>query len=303
MTDHRLVPGPRAMAGAVAVGALGAWGSAVAADDERLAGLAPADQAIAREMTAFIARMEDRHFERIGALNGGATFEVLEHSTDDTDYLVRVTRGTVVEKAGTMVAIGKKAQPGRIPGTLLWSRFYSLDVHPKSPRAGMLHATVVVQFYDGGRSYAGGWLGVMNGTRVEEDMAALRAVTDTHFTGHGRDPAVYRQLMVKGTDDTVSQFRRRPDDSGVSFYGPPVFPGDTARSYRFIAELFERFVDTYLDGVAKRAVEPFTPADVAAQDAMRRRWLVDQFLSDPFSSKLVPFEVWSAANVPPVVRF
>jgi coproporphyrinogen III oxidase len=101
----------------------------------------------------------------------------------------------------------------------------------------------------------------------------------------------------------VTEFRRRPDDSGVSFYGPPVFPGDTARSYEFVAELFDQFTSAYMDLVSKRARDSYTPADLAAQDTMRKRWLVDQLFSDPFASKLVPFEVWSLANVPPVVKF
>jgi hypothetical protein len=36
---------------------------------------------------------------------------------------------------------------------------------------------------------------------------------------------------------------------------------------------------------------------------MRKRWLVDQLFSDPFASELVPFEVWSLANVPPTINF
>jgi coproporphyrinogen III oxidase len=280
-----------------------AWVTCLAADDERLLKLPPDEQAVARDMTDFITRMEEKYFKRIAGMNGGASFETLEQSTDDSDYLVRVTRGPVVEKAGTMISTGKKAQPGRMPGVLAWSRFYSLDVHPRTPLVGMLHATVVVQFYEGGQSFAGGWLGVMNGTRNPEDMALLKGVTDAHFARYGKDPAIYRRLIVKGTEDTVTAFRRRPDDSGVSFYGPPVFPGDTAKSYQFVAELFGQFTDAYLDLVAKRARESYSPADLAAQDEMRKRWLVDQLFSDPFASKLVPFAVWSMSNVPPVIKF
>lgn len=280
-----------------------AWNRSMAADDKRLLKLPPDEQAIARRMTEFVARMEDKYFARISELNGGATYETLERQTDDTDYLVRVTRGPVVEKAGTMIAAGKKTQPGRIQGVLAWSRFYSLDVHPRTPLVGMLHATVVVQFYEGGQSFAGGWLGVMNGTRNAGDMAGLKALTDAHFAKYGKDPAIYRRLIIKGTEDTVQDFRRRPDDSGVSFYGPPVFPGDTAQSYEFVAELFDQFTGAYLDLVARRARDSYSPADLAAQDAMRKRWLVDQLFSDPFASKLVPFEVWSLSNTPPVIKF
>jgi coproporphyrinogen III oxidase len=134
-------------------------------------------------------------------------------------------------------------------------------------------------------------------------MAGLAALVDRHFAEHGRDPAIYRRLMVKGTEDTVSAFRRRPDPSGVSFYGPPLFPGDVGRSYDFVEGLFEKFTDGYLDLVPRRATQPVTARDRARQDEMRKRWLVDQLYSDPFSSRLVPFEVWSLANVPPTIRF
>lgn len=67
----------------------------------------------------------------------------------------------------------------------------------------------------------------------------------------------------KGTDDTLTAFRRKPDPSGVSFYGLPLFPGDVARSYELIESLFEKFTDAYLDMIAKRAAAPVTPDDVA----------------------------------------
>lgn len=283
-----------------------AWTVSRAATDERLMKLSADDQVVARNLTEFIGRMEDKYFKSVAKLNGGATFETLEKQTDDSDYLVRVTRGPVVEKAGTMISAGKKAQPGRAtpPGAVLaWSRFYSIDIHPKTPLVGMLHATVVAQFYEGGQSFAGGWLGVMNGTRNAEDMTALKAVTDAHFAKYGKDPTLYRKLIIRGTEDTVHEFRRRPDDSGVSFYGPPVFQGDTAKSYQFIAELFDQFTDAYMGIVARRAKDAYTPADLLAQDQMRKRWLIDQLFSDPFASKLVPFEVWSLSNVPPVIKF
>jgi hypothetical protein len=275
--------------------------------DSRLERLSPDHQALARRMVAFMERADRKYFARAQALNGAtaapAAGDVLNRETDDSIYDVRVTRGPVVEKLGRMVAEGKKTQPGRREGELVWSRFYSIDVHPQTPLVGMLHATLVLQFYADGTGFAGGWLGVMNGTRLDDDMQVLARVVDSHFAAYGRDPAVYRRLIVKGTEDTITEFRRRPDPSGVSFYGPPVFPGDVARSYELIEGLFEKFTDAYLDLVPKRTGVPVTADDVVRQDAMRKRWLVDQLYSDPFASKLVPFEVWSLANVPPTVRF
>jgi len=275
--------------------------------DPRLERLSPGHQVLARRMVVFMDRADRKYFARAHDLNGTpATLvagDALKRETDDSLYDVRVTRGPVVEKLGRMIAEGKKTQPGRREGELVWSRFYSIDVHPRTPLVGMLHATLVLQFYEDGTGFAGGWLGVMNGTRIEEDMAALTSLVDSHFASYGKSPAVYRNLIVKGTEDTISEFRRRPDPSGVSFYGPPVFPNDVARSYELIEGLFEKFTDAYLDLVPKRTGVTVTADDVVRQDAMRKRWLVDQLYSDPFASKLVPFEVWSLANVPPTVRF
>lgn len=278
------------------------------AEDVRLARLSPENQALARRMVDFIARADRKYFDRVGKLNGNpgtapAPGDVLQRETDDSIYDVRVARGPVVEKFGRMVAEGTKTQPGRIQKELVWSRFYSIDVHPKTPLVGMLHATLVVQFYEDGTGFAGGWLGVMNGTRIDEDMQALTRVVDDQFARYGKSPALYRKLIVKGTEDTISAFRRRPDPSGVSFYGPPVFPQDLAKSYELVEGLFEQFTDAYMDIIPRRADQAFTAEDVSRQEVMRKAWLVDQLFSDPFASKLVPFEVWSLSNVPPVIRF
>lgn len=274
-----------------------------AAADPRLEKLSAEHRTLAQRMVDFMQRADQRYFSRTAVLNGGLTTETLSRETDDSIYDVRVARGPVAEKMGRMIAEGKKTQPGCTEGELTWGRFYSLDFHPTSPLVGMLHATLVLQFYTDGTGLAAGWLGVMNGTRIEADMHALGKVVDEHFARSGRDPAVYRRLIVKGTAETNAKFRRRPDPSGVSFYGPPVFPGDVARSYEFIEALFERFVDEYFEIVARRASDRYTAEDLARQDEMRKRWLIDQLFSDPFASALVPFEVWSLANVPPVVKF
>ena len=293
-----------------ATGAL-LWGSltmaATGSIDVRLERLAPEHRALALRMVGFMDRADQKYFARAQALNGGVALtgpqDTLSRETDDSIYSVRVARGPLVGKLGRMLAEGTKTQPGRREGVLVWSRFYSIDVHPQTPLVGMLHATLVLQFYEDGSGFAGGWLGVMNGTRVDEDMQLLTSVVDQQFASYGKSPAVYRGLMVKGTEDTIAAFRRKPDPSGVSFYGPPVFPGDVARSYELIEGLFEKFTDAYLDLIPRRAAAPVTATDLASQEAMRKRWLVDQLYSDPFASKLVPFEVWSLANVPPTVSF
>jgi coproporphyrinogen III oxidase len=278
---------------------------AVSAADARIAQLPADEQALAQRMTDFIKRTDAKYFARIEAINGGGTDEIMTMASDYSDYDIRVTRGPVVEKAGRMLAAGKKKSPGRAPdmGTLTWGRFYSLDIHPKTPLVGMLHATIVLQFYEGGKSAVGGWLDVMPGTRIEEDIAILHELVDSHFADFDKDPKLYRRLMCKGTEDTVAEFRRKPSCSGVSFYGPPVFRGDTEKSYVFVEVLFDAFVAAFLDITEQRADDPYTAADLTAQDEMRKRWLIDQLYSDPFASKIVPFEAWFMANVPPVIKF
>jgi hypothetical protein len=62
-------------------------------------------------------------------------------------------------------------------------------------------------------------------------------------------------------------------------------------------------VDAYLKIVEKRQGSPFSPEDLAAQDAMRRNWLEDQLFADEWTKSVVPYEVWSLANVPPTIKF
>lgn len=251
----------------------------------------------------FVATMDAKYFGQVEALNGSIEFEDRTANTEYSDFDLRVARGDVMEKAGRMLSDGKKLSPGRGDGVLTWGRFYSLDMHPKTPLVGMLHATIVLQMFEDGSVATGGWLGVMPGTRIEADLDLLKQVTDDYFAERGKDPTLYRKLICKGTDETIAEFRRQPACSGVSFYGPPVYRGDPEASLRFIAGLFDEFVGTYMSIVEERADDPFTAADITAQDDMRRRWLIDQLFSDPFASKIVPFEVWSFANNPPVIKF
>lgn len=283
-------------------------GPASHADDVRMERLSPANKALAQRMLASVARWDQKYRDRAVALNGGPSApktqpETLHRETDYSIYDVWVTRGPVIEKLGGMLAEAKQQQPGRQGSPLVWSRFYSLDYHPKSPLVGMLHSALVLQFYEDGTGFVGGWLGVMNGTRNEHDMAQLTKVVDDRFTKFGKSPELYRQLMLKGPDKADPAYLRRPDPSGVSLYGPPIFPGDTAKSYELAEGLFEQFDDAYLEIVARRAAQSYTAEDEVRRDEMRKRWLTDQLFADPFSSKVVPFEVWSLADMPPVIRF
>jgi coproporphyrinogen III oxidase len=292
--------------GFICAGALLAFPAPVvysAADDVRLEQLPPDHRELAEWLNAFVDRMDEVHFGRVGKLNGELIFEDRNFTTVWSEHEVRVTRGRVMEKAGRLYSMGKKQRAERGGREIVWSRFYALDMHPKTPLVGMLHAAIVLQFFGDGSSYAGGWLGTMPGAKIDEDLSFLSQATENYFAANEVDLTIYRQLVCKGTDDTVAQYRRLPACVGASFYGPPIFPGDTGKSLKFIAGFYDLFVGAYMDIVEKRVDDPFTEADILAQDKMRKRWLTDQMLSDPYSSVQIPFEVHSFWNAAPTIKF
>jgi len=248
--------------------------------------------------------MDKKYLARVYGLNGKSDSKSKNITSDYSDYDIKVTRGAVVEKMGRMLATGKKASPkNRMPGNLVWGRFYSLDAHPKSPLVGMLHATIVVQFFDSGMSFAGGWLGIMPGTRIEGDLNQLKQSVDSIFAKHNISPDYYRNLICKGDPKEIKRkWRRKPACVGVSFYGRPPFQS-TEKNFDLVSKAFVDFVDVYMGLVEKHKDSPYTESDVMAQDTMRREWLIDQLFSDPYSSKIVPFEAWTLANVPPIIKF
>ena len=274
-----------------------------AADDYRLDQLPPEQRELAEWFNAFLIQIDEKYFGRVAEMNGELVLNDREFSTEWSEHEVRVTRGAVMEKAGRLYSMGKKQRAERGGREIVWSRFYALDMHPRTPLVGMLHAAIVLQFFGDGSSYAGGWLGTMPGARLEADLGLLKRATDDYFAAAAVDVEIFRRLVCKGTDDTVPDFRRLPACVGASFYGPPVYRGDTGKTLNFIAGFYDLFVEIYMDIVEKRADDPFTDADILAQDKMRKRWFMDQVFSDPYSSVQIPFEVHSFWNAAPVVKF
>ena len=279
---------------------------------ERLDALTSDNRIIAEDLITFMQTSDDKYFAWVNKINQQNLPENdgprisdknFDWTTEYSDYNIRVVRGPVVEKTGRMLSEGKMTSPGRGDKDLVWGRFYSIDIHPKTPLVGMLHATLVLQFFEDNSIATGGWLDMMPGTKIPEDLEFLKQTTDDYFAENNADTALYRRLVCKGTEDTIEYWRRRPSCSGVSFYGPPVFRDSGEKSYMFIKGMFTEFVDAYMQLVEKRMDDSFSEEDVLAQETMRHRWLIDQLFSDPYASKIVPFEVWSAANVPPTIKF
>jgi coproporphyrinogen III oxidase len=271
---------------------------------ERLDEVTAEQQELASRFQTFIDRMEAKYFARMEALNGATTFEEKYISTDYAEWDMRVARGPVVQKGGRMLGMTTKEAPNT-PGRddTVWSRFYSLDIHPKTPLVGQIHAVILLQLYPDGTSYAAGWLGVLPGTRVEEDLDYLKETMDSVFAKHEKDSSLYRQLICKGTEDTIAEFRRKPACVGASFYGPPIYRESASKSLDFMMDAYEGFTDAYFDTIERRQDDPVTETDIVAQKRMRKEWIVDQLFSDPYASETVPFEVWSFGNVAPEIHF
>ncbi len=273
---------------------------------DQLDALSAEDQAFANRFLAFLQQVDDMAFGRTAQMNGTEVSENLNMSNDHADYDIRVARGPVVEKIGRTRSITKKTtRPFEQPS--LWSRYYLIDVHPKSPLVGMLHAAIVVQFHVDGGSTIAGFLDVLETAHHEEDLAYIRQAMDAVFAKHNVDPAPHRRLSRKGHDEddplSVDNSKRRKTTMvGGSFYGNPLRTVNE-ENFKFMTEAYETMLDAYLTVVERRADDPYTAADLEAQDRMRKNWFEDRFFSDPYTSSVTPYEAWSLYSLPPTVKF
>jgi coproporphyrinogen III oxidase len=268
--------------------------------------LSQEDAALARQFLAFLEHVDAKAFAATARMNGTEAAETRNMSSEYADYAIKVARGPVVEKIGRTRTITKK--PTReFERPNLWSRYYLLDIHPKSPLVGMLHAAIVVQFYDDGTSTIAGFVDVLETANRDADLAFIRQAMDRVFARHGVDPGPHRRLSKKGhdEDDPLSvdnSKRRRTTMVGGSFYGYPLREVNNA-NLAFMTEAYEAMLDAYFAVVAKRADDPYTDADLLAQDRMRQNWLEDRFFSDPYTTSVTPYDAWSLYSLPPNVKF
>jgi len=271
--------------------------------NDGIEGLNEEQQAYAARTLKFIDDMDARHFARAAEIDATLKLESKDFNYDFARYETHVGRGDVVEKMGRMTGIVFKPT-GDVQSPTVFGRYFGIDVHPKNPNLGMLHAAFLVQYYPDGKSAVGGTLNVLPGAFREEDLAMLKAALDEVSEKHGVDIEPLRDRVCAGTEMAVdAKFRRRLACVGASFFGFPMLAVNE-ENFLYVTEAYDRFVETFLMLVDKRKDEPFTDDHIAKQDAMRRNWLEDQLFADPYAaSGITPYEVWSTSFSPPVVKF
>jgi len=184
-----------------------------------------------------------------------------------------------------------------------WNQYFEINIHPKSPLVGFFHGTTYLMFFKNGTSALAGYLDVTPASWNDEDVSALKRAVEDVFAKHKRDIQPYRHELCESEFGAKShRDNLKASCSGVSFYARPMMEA-TSENLRFVGEVYEVYLTAYAETLQRRAAQPYGAAEVVQQDEMRRRWFNDQMFADTFSTKVVPFEVWSMANLPPAVKF
>ena len=259
--------------------------------------LNPEQAALADEMLRFIKQMDGKHAALVEKLNGHREVETKSFQDENSDYEIKVSRGDVIEKTGFTTSVTKL---GVAPYTedAIWSRVITINTHPKTPLVGYLHAFVSFQYNTNGTSSIGGWMDVIPAVRNEEDLDYIRQSIDSVFDKFGVDSSPYRKAVCSG------QRREHlgPACVGVSFYAPP-FLSITSDNVALVNETFAELFDAYAVILEKRADQVFSESDLIAQDVLRRKWLEDQMMYDPYAQSVIPHKVRSFANYPPAIKY
>jgi coproporphyrinogen III oxidase len=258
--------------------------------------------ALAERYLDFLSTIDAKYFARAEALNNETPSEIKRFSYDFGDYEVKVNRGQVIEKMGRMLTEAKKpVLPFQKP--TVFSRHIVLDVHPQSPLLGTLHMTLLLQYEADGTSAIMGWFDVLSSSNRDEDLAALKAAMDQVFAEHDADAAPYRARLCGGSGMAIHRARRKSDCAGLSFQGMPMLEA-TEENFELVTGAFDRFLDAYFTLIERRRDEPYSNAETAAQQTMRREYFEFNLTSDLFfSNGYPPFEAWSLVVAPPTVSF
>jgi coproporphyrinogen III oxidase len=178
-----------------------------------------------------------------------------------------------------------------------------LAAHPKSPLVGTMQASFVVEFHKDGNSMVAGMIDIMPAATSEEDLAEIKSAVEAVYQAHGVDGAKYRQRScVASAEELNVEHRRKAACVGGNFFGRDPM-AVTEANFEFMTEIYQTFVESFLAIVEKRQNDPYTEADLALQDEMRRGWLEDRLFADPNTTQFAPWEAWSLYSLPPVVKF
>lgn len=262
--------------------------------------LTPGQAVVARQMLVFMDEVEREFFDRVKSLNGKVSIASETVDPGNAHYEIRVTRGKTIEKAAVMTAITQAEKPPFVMGGR-WNRFFEVAVHPKTPRVGMLHATLVVQVAENGSSTIAGTIDMMKAAQPDEDLAWFRSGRDEVFLRHGVDPAKYVVGGCGKPNEGGWKWHRPSTCTGASIFGASL--DVTEKNFAFVADVFRSGMQNYFELLDRRRRDRYGDAELRAQDFMRRRWLEDQLFWDVLSKNFVPYEAWSAVNAPPIVRY
>jgi coproporphyrinogen III oxidase len=276
------------------------WSQPAAANDDEFAKLTAGQTAKAKRALEFLDEMEALYFGAVAKLNGNDDIESVDINDEFALRNVKVMRGPVVEKAGRMRTHTLKPKAD-FQDVRLWTRFFSADVHPKTPKVGMLHAAITMHFDADGGSAVAGWVDILPAATSAEDLAHLKAVADEIFAKYGKDAARHRRMSIEGTEGEGTR-RREPAGVGGSFYGRDLMPW-TEENFAFMTEMYREFFRAYLNLIDQRQNDPVTAEELAKQDYQRRNWWEDRWYSDPYTRNVVPMDVWALSTLPPEVKF
>lgn len=251
-------------------------------------------------MLVFMDEVEKEFFGYVKEFNRSDTIYQQFVDPGNAHYEIRSTRGKVLERAAVMTAITQAEKPPFVKGGK-WNRFFEVAVHPKTPKVGMLHATLVVQVGADGTSTIAGTIDMMKSAQPGEDLTWFRARRDEVFTRHGVDPSKYVVGGCGKPNEGGWKWHRPSTCTGASIFGANL--DANPNNFEFVSDVFRTGMENYFALVKKRYRERYDAKDLQAQDFMRRRWLEDQLFWDVLSRNFVPYEAWAAVNAPPVVKF
>jgi len=251
----------------------------------------------AEHMLKLTAERQKFFLDTIEKYNGSQDIETRLFDTEKARHEVSVARGEVLEKAAWYTNQTKMADPPYVPEAI-WDRYFEMDFHPRTPLLGQLHATVYFTYLADGNSAIAGYMDYTPGTWIDEDIAYMKKAVNDVFEENGHDVEHFRQMLYKD----YHKDKLQAACIGAAFYVRPMLEINT-ENLSFVQKAHETLVSSYFDVLDKRKDQSFSEEDLANQAGMRKRWLEDHLFSDPFTMYVVPYDVWSFADAPPVVTF